>query len=84
MVARLAMKLTSAERERITDSMLKIQSVRDSLNELNGGKIPNVDEIESCLDSADHQLKVALGYVRSESHPAGIHNAHLKEQTDFE
>jgi hypothetical protein len=61
------MKLTPVERERITDSMLKIQSVRASLDEVDEGKIPNVEEIESCLESADHSLKIALGYARSES-----------------
>ena len=72
------MRLTSAERERITDSMLKIQSVRDSLNEVGGGKIPKVDEIESCLDSADLQLKVALGYARAESDPAATQSLNRK------
>ena len=61
------MKLTPVERERITDSMLKIQSVRASLDEVDESKIPNVEEIESCLESADHSLKIALGYARSES-----------------
>ena len=61
------MTLTTVERERITDSILKIQSVRASLDEVDEGKIPNVGEIESCLDSADHNLKVALGYARSKA-----------------
>jgi hypothetical protein len=58
------MKLTTVERERITDSMLKIQSVRASLDEVDETKIPNVHDIEKCLESADHSLKVALGYAR--------------------
>ena len=61
------MKLTEVERERITDSILKLQSVRVSLEEVDEGKIPHVDEIESCLENADHNLKLALGYARSES-----------------
>jgi len=60
------MKLTAVERERITDSMLKIQSIRVSLDAVDEGKIPNVDEIDSCLANADHNLKIALGYARSE------------------
>ena len=61
------MKLTTVERERITGSMLKIQSVRASLDEVDEAKIPNVHDIEKCLESADHSLKVALGYARSRS-----------------
>jgi hypothetical protein len=61
------MMLTTVERERITDSMLKIQSVRASLDQMDEAKIPHVEEIESCLDSADHHLKVALGYARPKS-----------------
>lgn len=60
------MKLTTVERERITDSMLKIQSVRASLDEVDETKIPNAEAIESCLETADHSLKIALGYARSE------------------
>ena len=59
------MKLTDVERERITDSMLKIQSIRLSLDEVEEGKIPHVDEIDSCLENADHNLRIALGYARS-------------------
>ena len=69
------MKLTTVERERITDSILKLESVRGSLDKVDEGKIPHVEEIESCLENADHNLKVALGYRRAEaplgSHPPG-------------
>ena len=64
------MKLTTVERERITDSILKLQSVRGSLDKVEEGKIPHAEEIESCLEDADHNLKVALGYQRSEA-PSG-------------
>lgn len=67
MAARKGMRLTTVERERITDSMLKIQSVRASLDKVDEAKIPQVEEIESCLDNADHQLRIALGYARSNS-----------------
>jgi len=63
------MKLTTVERERITDSMLKIQAVRASLDEVGEAKIPNADEIETCLETADQSLKTALGYARSGSQP---------------
>jgi hypothetical protein len=45
--------------------MLKIQSVRANLNELDDSKIPNADEVESCLETADASLKEALGYRKS-------------------
>jgi hypothetical protein len=58
------MKLTNVERERITDSVLKIQSVRASLDKMDGTKIPKRDEMEECLEGVDHGLREALGYAR--------------------
>jgi hypothetical protein len=58
------MKLTSVERERITDSVLKIQSIRASLDQMDAGKIPQLNEMESCLEGVDHGLREALGYPR--------------------
>jgi hypothetical protein len=55
--------LTLVERERITDSVLKIQSVRNSLEQVDGEKIPSKGDIEHCLESADHDLRAALGYA---------------------
>jgi hypothetical protein len=57
--------LTSSERERIADSVLKIQSVRNSLDQVGEEKIPDKAEIESCLESADLNLRTALGYAPS-------------------
>jgi hypothetical protein len=57
--------LTLSERERITDSMLKIQSVRNSLDMVDEDKVPSMDKIETCLKSADDSLRTALGYVPS-------------------
>ena len=59
--------LTLDERERITDSVLKIQSVRQSLDLVEEGKIPSKDEIEACLENADHSLRIVLGYAQSPS-----------------
>jgi hypothetical protein len=59
--------LTKVERERITDSVLKVQSVRASLNHLDGNKIPDLGEMEECLDDVDHGLRKALGYAKSDS-----------------
>jgi hypothetical protein len=55
--------LTRADRERITDSVLKIQSVRNSLESVDNEKVPSMEEIETCLDSADQSLRAALGYA---------------------
>jgi hypothetical protein len=68
------MNLTPVERERITDSLLKIQSARASLEKVDDEKYPNAEEIESCLQSADQHLKVALGYAKpaSEKGKAGV------------
>ncbi len=59
--------LTLVERERITDSVLKIQSVRNSLDLVGEDKIPSIGEIEACLDNADHTLRAALGYAPSKA-----------------
>ena len=58
------MKLTPVERERITDSMLNIQAARTALKDVDDQKLPDAEEIEDCLKSADRNLKVALGYSK--------------------
>ena len=58
------MKLTDVERERVTDSMLKIQSVRANLEEVDLSKIPHRGDIEACLNNTDKRLRQALGYSR--------------------
>jgi hypothetical protein len=59
--------LTLSERERITDSVLKIQSVRTSLDLVDEDKIPSKADIDSCLENADLNLRTALGYAPSTS-----------------
>jgi hypothetical protein len=54
------MRLTRVERERISDSRLKIQSVADTLNYLDKAKVPELDEIQECLDDAEKSLSGAL------------------------
>jgi hypothetical protein len=61
------MKLTTVERERITDSVLKIQSVRASLEQVDEQKIPKRDEMEECLEGVDHGLREVLGFTRRDS-----------------
>ena len=60
MDALLEMTLTRVERVKITDSVLKIQSARASLEQMDETKIRDFEEIRSCLRSADKNLRYAL------------------------
>ena len=64
-----AMDLDPVDRERITDCVLKIQSIQKSLEQVSADKIPNQAEITECLNTADHNLRVALGYARGNMPP---------------
>ena len=50
------------------DSMLKIQSIRASLDGIDDDKIPNAGAVHECLDTADQSLKMALGYTKKSGH----------------
>lgn len=54
------MPLTKLEREVITDSMLKIQSVQASLEQLDETKLNDSDEIHRCLKTANKSFRAAL------------------------
>jgi len=54
------MPLTRTERERVSDSMLKLQSAAKSLRKVNPDDIPDFADIESCLEDADRNLRLAL------------------------
>ena len=54
------MSLTKSERAKITDSVHSIQSARASLADIEGDKVPDVDEIQDCLESSDKKLRGAL------------------------
>jgi predicted nucleic acid-binding Zn-ribbon protein len=54
------MSLTKSERAKITDSVHSIQSARASLADIEEDKVPDVDEIQDCLEGADRKLRVAL------------------------
>ena len=54
------MALTNAERERITDSRAKLQSVARSLKHVNPKEIPHAAAIDDCLEDADKSLTGAL------------------------
>jgi hypothetical protein len=60
MAARISMPLTRLEREAITDSVLKIQSIQASLAQLEDLRLPDRETIESCLETADKALRVVL------------------------
>ena len=54
------MSLTKLEREVITDSMLKIQSIQASLDQIDETKLVDSEEIHSCLESANKSFRIAL------------------------
>ena len=58
------MALTKAEKERLADSRMKLQTVAKSLRQVDRDAIPEFDQIESCLEDADKNLGAALGSQR--------------------
>jgi hypothetical protein len=54
------MTLNKLEREVITDSLLKIQSVQASLGEIDTTKLHDIEGIHSCLSSASKSFRAAL------------------------
>jgi hypothetical protein len=54
------MPLSKLDREVITDSMLKIQSIQASLDQLGETVLLDREEIHSCLQTADNSFRVAL------------------------
>jgi hypothetical protein len=54
------MQLTRVEREKITDTVLKIQSASSVLEDFDGSKIPAVEGVQNCLKDADKTLRLAL------------------------
>ena len=54
------MALTRLERERLTDSQLKIQAVAKSLKEVDPRKVPKFSALEECLEDAEESLRKAL------------------------
>ena len=54
------MSLSKLEREVITDSMLKIQSIEASLQQIDKSKLLDLDQIHSCLKSANDSFRIAL------------------------
>jgi hypothetical protein len=54
------MAMTRAEKERLNDIRLKLQSAARSLQHLPESDIPDYDQIEKCLDNADQNLRDAV------------------------
>ena len=54
------MQLNRLEREVITDSMLKVQSIQASLEQIDDAKLLDSEEIRSCLRSATNSFRAAL------------------------
>ena len=61
------MTFTRLERTKITDSVLKIQSARASLEDFDEKKITDLEEIQDCLRTADKNLRSALRYAKKSS-----------------
>ena len=54
------MDLSKTERAKITDSVHSIQLAQASLVDIDETKVPEVNEIQECLDDADRNLRRAL------------------------
>ena len=54
------MQLTQEERARIKDSTHKIQSANDTLGRVDPAKIPEIEQIQDCLEDSDKALKRVL------------------------
>ena len=60
------MALKRAEKEQITDSRLKLQSVTNTMKRVNPAEIKDLEDIEDCLEDADKILGEALRRQGSE------------------
>ncbi len=63
------MQLSRVEHEAITDTVLKIESIQASLEQLDEGRIPELGEIHSCLELSDRKLRSVLRGSRPEERP---------------
>lgn len=63
------MPLNKLEREVLTDSMLKVQSIKASLERIDPKKVPDNEEIQECLETADQSLRQALKAENADATP---------------
>ena len=54
------MDLSKTERAKITDTVHSIQLAQASLVDIDETKVPEVNEIQQCLDGADRNLHLFL------------------------
>jgi hypothetical protein len=54
------MALNKVKRERITDSLLKLQSASSALRGVDPGDVPDLEDVQDCLKDADKILGAAL------------------------
>lgn len=59
------MTLNKLEREVLTDSMLKIQSIQASLKEIDATKLRDINEVHNCLSTANKSFRSALRLTHS-------------------
>ena len=63
------MGLTKTDRAKITDSVHSIQLAQASLVDIDETKVPEVDEIQECLEGADKNLRRALRQAPAKQKP---------------
>lgn len=61
------MALSRAEKERVSDSRLKLQSVANALSGVDPENVPDFEQIQDCLENAEKNLKTALRAAESDS-----------------
>ena len=54
------MELTKTERAKITDGVHSIQSAQASLAGIDENKVPELSNIQECLEGADKNLRLVL------------------------
>lgn len=52
------------DREKLTDTLLHVESARSALDQVEDAKVPKGDEVEECLENAQQSLREALGYLK--------------------
>ena len=63
------MDLSKTDRAKITDSVHSIQLAQASLVNIDETKVPEVNEIQECLDGADRNLRRALRQAPAKKKP---------------
>jgi hypothetical protein len=63
------MDLTKTDRAKITDTVHSIQLAQASLVDIDETKVPEVDEIQECLEGADKNLRRALRQAPAKKKP---------------